>query len=715
MEPISRRIFLASTCMAFGLPVSLAAQQSGQTSTFDLGTLVVETPGEETSAGPVDGLRALTSDSATGTRTPLREVPQSVAVVPRSVIDRQAAQSVSDALRNVANVQANDQRSTPAFDNTLLRGFAAERYRDGFTTNQYAPGDRESLIDVERIEVLKGPSAILFGGGSGAPAGGIVNIVSKKPEAEAARSVGLRVDTDGLLSPFFDVNQPLSETVRFRFVGEYATQRFDVDVLEAERFTLAPSVAFDWGATTLLVQGRYSEWSQPEYQGLPATGTVAGAFRIDPDLFIGPADIEDSGSQAASLGATLEHRFSDIWSAKATLRWSASDFDEHVQSLVGADGFAADTPFAAPSTWALANGRLAQEQDELSFAASAKAEFAWGRSVNTLLFGADYSALDDEGFIAVAFAPATVDLTAPVFSAPYTRPGTGLNDQFVENRTAGAYAQWQSSIDDRWHLLGSLRLAHVEVDFRNALGAERTAETRLLPRFGAVYDVTDQLSVFASYGEGMRGQPFQLFSGKARPEMSRQIEAGMKFDTDFGLAGTVALFEIERENVAVTDPATFQSRAEGRQRARGIEADLTWRLGPQLSALLSYAYVDAEFTRDAPTATGVIPAGNALPGVPRHSGRVWLDYQFAGRWDGLSLGGGVYAQSGEYLSNNNLYKSDAFYTLDAALTYARGGYRASLGIQNLTDTDYFDRYGYFGGRVAPGAGRKLTAALEIQF
>lgn len=717
--PIHRSVPTWPVLMLAITPLALKANaqdtSNARNAEFDIGTIVVQGgEGEETSAGPVDGLRALTADTATGTRTPLKEVPQSITVVPRSVIDAQGVTNASDALRNVAGVQPNNRLSTPAFDTTLIRGFAAEQFRDGLSLYEYAPGDRESLIDVERIEVVKGPSAILYGGGSGAVAGGIINFVSKMPNSTPTSTFGTRFGTDGA-GVFFDVNQPFSENILFRVTGEYNSQSYDVDVVDTTRFTISPTLLFAGDQTSLTLQARYSSWEQPEYQGLPATGTVAGGFRIDPDLFIGPADIEDSFSKTGSLTATLDHRFNEVWSAQARARVSWSEFEENVQTIFGSDGFVADVPFVPPSTWALANGELFQEQEELTLTASATGEFQTGSVKHILKFGADYSKLEDKGFLDAATLPAFVDLTAPAFF-PYQDPGPGVNNSFVDNETYGLYAQLQSSFDNRLHLLGSLRLAHVEIDFRNATGSSKTSETRLLPRFGAVFDLTEEVSAFASYGEGIRGQPFLEFLGTAEPEQSRQIEAGLKFDLAAGLSGSVAVFQIDRENVAVTDGATFLSVAEGEQRSRGVDADLIWQINPRLTLLAGYAYVDAEFTKDAPTAADVIPAGNKLPGVPEHSGRLWLDYVFGpGPYDGLGIGAGIYAQSGEFLNENNAFKSDDFYTIDAALRYQTDGYRATLALRNLTDNRYFDRYGYFGGRVFQGEGLTATASLEFTF
>jgi iron complex outermembrane receptor protein len=716
---MTRHVFLAAGALAAALPSSPRAQEAPTAAPVEVEEIVVRDTIVETTAGPVQGLRALTADTATGARTPLREVPQSVAVVPRSVIDSQQSRTVGDALRNVASVQVNDPRSTPAFDSTLLRGFSAEQFLDGLTLYQYAPGDRESLINVERIEVVKGPTAILFGGGSGAAAGGVINIVSKMPEAAPFGRAGITIGTTPLAQPFFDVNRPITDTVLFRMTGEYSFSEGDVDVVETERYNINPTLRVtDNDVTTLTLQGRFSRWEQPEYQGLPATGTVAGDFRIGRDLFIGPEDIEDSFAETASATATLTHRFDETWSARAIARYSASEFEENVQTIFGADGFVADAPFTAPSTWAFANAELFQEQEELSFAASALAEFGYGPTRNKLLVGADYSALDDEGFLQFTDFLGFVDLANPVFDTPYADPGNGVNDLFVENRTMGVYAQIQSSVHDRLHVVGSLRLGSVEVDYRNdgTGGSASTEETRLLPRIGAVFDVTDALSVFASYGEGLRGQPFLEFVGEPEPEESRQVEAGVKLDFGFGLSGQVALFQIDRTNVPVTDTATFLSVAEGEERSRGVDADLVWKLTDDLSLIASYAYVDAEFTEDAPTFSGVIPAGNKLPGVPEHAGRIWAEYAFPQPGlAGLSIGAGVYAQTGEKIGDNNRFESDGFYTVDAALRYQAERFDAALSVRNLTDQEYFDRYNYFGGRVAPSEGIAAFATVAVTF
>ena len=709
------RHLLATVAVVSTLPVGALAQDAP----VELDEILVQDTVVDTTAGPVRGFQALTSDTATGTRTPLQEIPQSVTVIPRSVIESQQDRELSDVLRNVGGVQPNDTRSTPAFDSTLVRGFSAEQFLDGLTLYQYAPGDRESVINVERIEVVKGPSGVLFGGGSGATAGGLINIVSKLPEPVRFAEGGVTAGSNTYLRPFFDVNQPITPNILARATGEFTYSESNVDVVETKRFNLNPTLMFtDGEATSVILQGRVSRWEQQEYQGLPATGTVAGDFRVGRDLFIGPDDIPDSDSNTASATARVEHRFNEIWSARAIGRYSDSDFREKVQTIFGSDGFVADAPFQEPSTWGLVNAELYQEQKEYSFAASTLGEFDLGPFANQLLLGGDYSHLDDEGFLQFTNPVGTVDLNDPSFDFPYEDPGDGENDLFVKNRTGGVYTQLQTSIWDRLHLLASVRYASVQVDYRNKStgGSADTDETKLLPRLGAVFDVTDEVSVFAGYGQGIRGQPFLEYVGAPKPEESSQIEAGVKLDFGFGLSGTLAVFQIELENVPVTDTATFLSVADGKQRSRGFDADLVWAATPELSFLASYAYIDAEFTKDAPTFSGTIPKGNELPGVPKHAGRLWASYSFTQpQLEGLSLGAGFYAQTDEQVGDNNQFQSDAFYTVDATARYQTQRFRVELALRNLTDNDYFDRYNYFGGRVAPSPGRSAFVTVAATF
>lgn len=659
------------------------------------------------------------SSAATRTDTLIIETPMSIHVVPKAVTDDQQTITVEESLRNVSGVVPRISAITPNFEPTLIRGFSARQYIDGFTQYLNA-GDQGSMVDIERIEVVKGANAVLYSGGNGSPVGGIVNLVSKLPKPEAFYEIGAKGGLYDFAQPFVDLNQPLNDNILLRFTGEYTTQKSNIDVLDTERFNLNPTMTFtDNDATTFTLQGKFSRWEQQDYQGLPAVGAVAGDFRIRPELFIGPQDIDKSNSEFYGVWGTLDHRLNDIWSLTAKARYSHSKFDTFAQNLVGKDfSFGADQPLMPPSTWGLANTELAQEQEEKSVLTYATAKFDLGPAKNTVLLGADFSELDDDGFLdfkLLSLADA-VDLNDPVFRVPYSTPGARQNTQLTRNTTYGGYVQLQSTLYDRLHLLASVRRGNVTTDFVNtASGARFKSDAgRFLPNVGALVDITDEFSLFANYSEGMRGQGGANYVSTPKPELSNQIEAGVKFDSAGQLTGQIAVFQIERENVRVTDftDAQFRSVTKGQQRSHGIETDMAWQVTDSLSLLGNYAFTEAEFT----DSLAGVPDGNDLPGVPKHSGRFWANYAFHDSvLEGWSVGTGIYAQSSVFLAKENLYKSDSFYTVDADIAYKSKGYKLGVSIKNLTDNDYFQRLNYFDTRVTPAQGTTVYFSGSVMF
>lgn len=234
-----------------------------------------------TTAGPVNGYQALSAFSSTKTATPIERIPQSIQVIPRDVMVDQNNLSVTEAIQNASNAQGPNylgNGTTGLATPLTIRGLGAQQWLDGLNVN-YDSGDRDSFANVERIEVLKGPNAILYGGGSGAPTSGAINIISKLPTDKASAEAGVTFGTNSYWRPYFDVNQPLSpdKTVLFRFTGEYTGSDSFVDVVQNNRYSFNPTLTFtNKEDTTLTIQGRVSRFEQQGYQGLPAVGTVAG-------------------------------------------------------------------------------------------------------------------------------------------------------------------------------------------------------------------------------------------------------------------------------------------------------------------------------------------------------------------------------------------------------------------------------------------------------
>ncbi|MEQ1530204.1 MAG: TonB-dependent receptor [Methylococcales bacterium] len=660
------------------------------------------------------------SASATNTSTPIKAVPQSVHVIPKSLTADQQNIVISESLNNVSGVITRNPLFAPVVEGTLIRGFGAEQLVDGFT-QYYNPGDRESNVNIDKIEVLKGANAVFYSGGSGATAGGVINLASKLPKAQALTELGGKIGSNNFYQSFLDVNRPLTDWAQFRLTGEYTHSGSHIDVVQTQRYNINPSLLIANDSTRLTIQGKVSKWRQPEYQGLPAVGSVTGRFKIPQHTFIGPTNIPDSISAANAVWAGISHKLDEIWTFNFKARYALSEFIEKNQYVINLLG-SIDEPSVLPSTWTLINGELFQKQQELSFQGHAAAKFNWAKTENTVLLGADRSELDDHGYFDIDYGPqglgvGSVDLQKPVYTSPYKKPGPGINNSFVKNISYGGYGQLQSTLYQRVHLLVSLRLGTVFTDYKSTadgtLVTAVTDKTKLLPRAGAVLDLTDELSVFAGFSEGMRGQPYAKFLSAANPEYSQQLEAGLKFDFAGQFSGQLAVYQIERSNVAVKNPKQpGYVTAAGQQRSQGFEADVLWQPSQALSVLANYAHTDARFQDNL----AGVPAGNRRARVPEHSGRLWANYRFQQPvLQGFSVGGGVYLQSEAFLADDNRFKTEAFHSFDAAVAYETKRFRVAATIKNLTDAHYFEAYSFLAGHVVPAAGTSVYATASVKF
>lgn len=721
-----------------------------------------------TTAGPVYGYQALSAMSSTKTATPIEQIPQSIQVVPKSLLKDQSATTVGEALQNVSNVQGLDQRNL-ALDSINIgvhkvRGFAAEQWLDGLMVVNNA-GDLSAFANIERIEVLKGPSAILYGGGVGAPIGGAVNFVSKLPTDKASAEAGVKFGSHDFVQPYFDINQPLSPNVLFRITAEYTSSKDYVDILDSDRYSINPTLTLtNKTDTSLTIQGRASKVMQQTYQGLPAFGTIAGNFRIDPHLFIGPSDIERGFSQVKSMTVSLDHKFDDYWSGNIKARWSKSSSDQRAQVLSNAD-FTGATPQFPPSTWLLANSEFYLEQEEKTVTANLQAKFNFAETRNVFLIGGDYSRVHNSGYFTadylgnagcLFFADCTaspnpffpflgpanfvpplvsVNLLAPSFSTPYRTPTLagqtidttsqaafflGPLGQFLQfsdmkdaYTTQGGYAQVQSTIYDRVHLLAGVRLANIKVEHIEAMvrpDPTITDTTKALPRAGIVVDVLPWLSPYASYSEGMKAVSSLSLKESPKPEETVQKEAGVKLHFNNQLSGTIAVFEIERNNIPVTSNLVVTTLSD--QISRGYEADLVWQPNFNWQFLASYGHTDVTYAK----AKGTIRAGAKVPGVPEDSGRVWVNYRFDQPiLIGISVGAGIYLASGAYVDDQNLYKTAGYHTIDARIGYDTKDFSAAFNVKNLSGEEYFVPYTYLGGQVAPGDTRTYYGTLAYRF
>lgn len=657
-------------------------------------------PVTETTAGPVSGYRALTSVSATKTNTPIEQIPQAVAVLPRAVIDDQRPVSQVDAFRNISAITAMPTNATPLGFAYKVRGFPADRYVDGLP-NYNDGGDFISLVNTERIEVLKGPAGILYQGGFG-PVGGIINSVSKLPTPTPSAEAGVMAGGFGLWNPWFDVNGPLDKAgnVLFRMTADFARSRDYIDVIEHQRYSLNPTLRLDdHDGTALTIQGRFAAQERQDYSGLPGAGTVdRSVFTVRPSLYPTDPNIPKTTSNYDGVTLRLDHELNGFWSMNAATRVSQTTLREFVQFPSSANPALSPTPLFG-STFAYLNFYLPLDTREIASNVNFIAKGALGPTRNTLLFGADDDAISDKTRVDIDFA-GLIDLANPLFP-PFSMPTTTAVNADNTYRNSGFTAQLQSDVWERLHLLAGLRLAHVRIHGMDAVAQTDfvTDAWKPLPRVGAVLDLARGISVFADYSQGFRGVPFFNAGAAPKPEEAEQIEGGLKLALPSGFAGTLAWFDITRRNVMNLLPgAPFLAVQIGEQRSRGFDMDLTWQPIAGLAIIGSYAHIDAFLVQDQ-----LYPAGNRLDRVPADSGRVWANYRFqSAPLRNVSVGAGFYAASRQATALDNLYFTPAFITFDAKLAYEAERWSVALIGKNLADRRYYEPFPSGLGLLAPG-------------
>lgn len=744
-----RRLGLPGACLilfCLGWPApGLNAQQAPST----------EKPPEELEAIVITAERerawAPSISSATRTQAPLKEVPQSILVLPRQLLQEQAAQTLGDALTNASGVVPVKTYQSLILS-PLVRGFAAEVFADGMPAySTVSATDTATLVNVQSVEVIKGPTAALFGGGVGSPLGGIINVISVDPQPASSHTLSLRTGSWQTLHPSADSSLPLNDdgSLALRITGDLESSASHIDVTNQKRWSVNPTLRWQVSPdTTVTLRSQFSELRMLEYSGLPAvlaldpdTDRVSPyrGRRIDPYRFTGAEDAPDSVIQNHRILLSLKHAFTADLELNLTAQYFHNRFEQYSIYTFAS----AQSPLNSnPGSYPVLSGYMPSRVSQWTFNGWLVSRFEAGPSRHELILGADLDLTSSTA--ALGYSNFRIDLPDPQpdtvfptrigfidFAAPgstihYTRPE--LLDR-TTNRftTLAAYVQDHIHLFDRLHLLAGLRLISLGIDHEytteNTFGAA-TAYDRsyleLAPRLGTVLDLTDGFSAFGAYSEGRRGVLNYTGSDPPVPESSTMIEAGFKMNSEsLGLSGSLAAYQLIRQNVPAANPFIPGSIVQvGEQRARGVELDLAWEPSPGFSILFAYAYTDAIVTEDVTNSINTVGqdldrVGKKLPRVPRHAGRLAARHRFQdGRLKGFGIGLGVTAGSRRPVSLSNNFYTPAYYVADAQLSYEHDSFKAVLSVSNLTDHFYYEPYPYLGEDVVAPA-RPLSIGLTV--
>jgi len=661
--------------------------------------------------GESPGYAASKASSATRTDTQLIETPQSITVLKRSLLDDQDVHSLADALVNVSGVVPTKPEEALLIA-PIIRGFPAETYLDGlsiFGGNQQA-FNPAGLVGVERIEVLKGPSSSLYGGGLGSPLGGLINIQSTRPEIGTTGGfMGMRAGSFSTTNPYGDYNVTLSEQLAVRLAGEYQDNKSWIDQIHGKRVFFQPSILFKPNAQTeLLVSGQYNRSQQLEYSGLPAQQALAG--QINRNAFAGAPNGQPLTDINNRLGKVeLRHAFDGGTRLNATAQFYKSNIGEYGSFVYPA--LAAPNP-STPTTYPIfpmtMEGTTRETALDVNLTLpsinmlSGRHEWIVGVGYDLTKF---YSGMGFDGA-----SVGSIDLANPQYNLDFGGKSPITLTQTDRYRTLAAYVQDQAHYG-RWHLTGSLRFTQLQ--FLEAEQGTNKTYNHVSPRVGFTYDVQPGVALYGGYATAFRAPFGFIGSSTPVPETSKNMEAGVKLaDKARGLSGTLAVFQQTRDNVATPDLSNpLFSIQTGQQRARGFETDLTWEPTRALSLLANYAYTDAEVTRD-----NAIPVGDKLARVPRNSGRLAFRYRMQdGAARGLSFGAGVTAVSSRQLTLPNTVSVPGTATVDAQASYDFGRYTIQVAGYNLTGRRTFEPYQYFGFPVVmPTQPRSFYLTLKVR-
>ncbi|OJT26157.1 ligand-gated channel [Archangium sp. Cb G35] len=667
------------------LALSTAAVAQEQEQPLTLDTVHVEDE-RESATGPVNGYVARQSASGTKTDASLLETPQSVSVVGREQMDAQQAQSIVEATRYTPGVRSESFGADSRNDWFLMRGFPSQEagyYLDGLQlfSSSFATWRLEPF-GMERIEAVRGPSSVLYGGTN---PGGLLNLVSKRPPAERLLHVeaGINEYLNGYGAA--DLGGPIGQGGQwfYRVTALARGGNTQVQYTGNNRLFLAPSVTWKPTAnTSLTLHGSYLVDRTRGQNFLPYVGTVVNApyGRIPTELFTSEPDSDHFKRDQALIGYEFEHRFNDTWTVRQNLRYGhlALDF----QTLYGV-GYA-----GSPEDEQLARGNFVTTPLTNLFTVDNQAQvrFDTGPLQHTVLFGLDYKhyALDDEqGYE----AGTSLDLLEPAY-APVTPTASRYAVNAVRQNQFGVYLQDQLRIAERLNLVLSGRQDWVGLRLDNSLlpaSSYDGGEQAFSGRAGIIYTFDNGLAPYVSYARSFNPVAGVTATGELfEPERGQQLEAGIKFQPDAAKATlNLSAFELRRENFLTTDGA-FNQLQIGEVRSRGLELEANASLVQGLNLIGSASLYQLEITQGADFEVGKVPVG-----VPQLLASLWLDYTLqSGVLQGLGIGAGARHVGASFADRNNTLEVPGFTLVDAGIHYQKGPWQAALNASNLLDDTY---------------------------
>ncbi|CAI8886807.1 MULTISPECIES: TonB-dependent receptor [Pseudomonas] len=660
--------------------------------------------------------KASESRSALKIDAPLRDIPQTVNVVPASVIKDQGAQSMEDVLKNVPGIglsNGDGQR-----DQVTIRGFSAigDMYVDGMRDDALYYRD---LSNVERVEVVKGPAAVLYGRGS---SGGLINSVSKKPTFSPVQEVGVSFDSEGKRRTQFDTgwaDQQQGDKA-FRLTGALEDSDTFRDDGYIDRKALAPSAYFKLSddlelnlGATYLYDKRLIDF------GIPALGNRP--VDVDRDKRFGAADPDDdyARSEVFSFSAGVDYRINDNFTLSNTSRYYHYDLDRN-NTLADSSPTRFVTAANGELLVKLNRGNVQRSEDGWFNQTELKQQALLAGMNHNLLYGVELGRqVKDQSVFSqnnVAQVPVFRDglVDVPFQANRQTAKGTTTQD------IAGFYVQDLIELAPQWKALLGVRYDVFDQEYADDLSGTELSrtDTTWSPRIGLVYQPDAIQSYYVSVSRSYQpsSEVFALSAGNQglEPEETTNYEIGAKWDLlDSRLAVTAALFRLERTNMKTTNPANpAQLVLAGEQRTDGFEATVSGQLTDKWQVYGGFAFLDAEIIKSTNRTNGVANEGQTPTLTPRTSANLWLVRSLTEHW---RVGMGANYVDERYTALDNVVVMPSYTTVDAALLYNQPKWDMALRLRNVFDRDYYASAHGSVDLITPGAPRTLELSTNYRF
>lgn len=666
--------------------------------------------GEIIVTGESEGYVATDSVTATKTDTPLVDVPQSISVVTREQLDDQAQHSMADVLRYVPGVTVGQGESNR--DQITIRGqnTTADFFLDGVRDDvQYY----RSLYNIERVEVLKGPYAMIFGRGGG---GGIVNRVQKTPLTETLVAGAASVNTEGGFDLAVDVNQPLGSGAALRVNAFYEQLESFRDFVSGERLAVNPYLAVTLAdGWKLGLSFEHVEDDRVPDRGVPSVecataGCVRRPLAGHRDTFFGVPGINDTGLDANVAKLRLDGELTPdlTWSTTALY----GDYGKFYSNI-----FPNSAVRLSDNTVQLDGYRDDTDRENLLVQSNLAWDLELGAVANTLLFGVEYGEQDtaNSRYVSATRPRINVDsFTFPAFAFPFPNRARETRSD-VE--VLSAYAQDEVGIGEHVIVVAGLRYDRFEITGFDVVGNRAFGRTddKLSPRFGLIVKPQPNISLYASYSRSFLPRSGDQFisltpaTEALEPERFTNYEAGAKWDLHPDLSLTAAVFRLDRTNTTTPDPNNPTATiVAGATRTKGAELALVGRLTPAWQVSAGYTYQDAHLRGNDAV---------RVAQVPHHQVALWNRYELA---PGFGVGLGVVHQSRQWAALHNPGVSPAtllpsFTRVDAAVYYdVSERFGLQLNVENVLDEAYFsDAHNNNNISVGAPVNARLTARVKL--